>query len=71
MRSKMLPPGAPCHSLLQAALRQKSLQAVLISPFSYPMASFAFQSDSEHPRQLFAIHFQMALGLTAANAVRS
>jgi hypothetical protein len=26
---------------------------------------------SEHPRQLFANHFHMALGLTAANAVRS
>jgi hypothetical protein len=36
-----------------------------------PMASCASLSHSEHPRQLFANHFHMALGLTAANAVRS
>jgi hypothetical protein len=71
MRSEVLPRGPPCHSLLQAALRQQSLQTVSSSPFSDPIASFASQSHSEHPRQLFAIHFHMAPGLTAANAVRS
>jgi hypothetical protein len=71
MRSEVLPRGPPCHSLLQAALRQQSLTTVSIPPFSDPMASIASQSHSEHSRQLFAIHFHIASGLTAANAVRS